>query len=62
MDILIPIRLVLKKQEIYFRIRLFLARRIITCYSKKQLIIVLFSTKTKYYALYKIVQEVVWLR
>jgi hypothetical protein len=62
MDILILIRLGLKKQEIYFRIYFFLAKGIITCYSKKQSIVVLFFTKTKYYVLYKTIQETAWLR
>jgi hypothetical protein len=62
MDILILIRLVPKKQEIYFRICFFLARRIIICYSKKQSIVVLFSTETKYYILCKTIQETVWLK
>jgi hypothetical protein len=62
MDILIPIRLVPKKKEIYFRIFFSFVRRIIACYSKKQSIVVLFSTKTKYYTLCKTIQEITWLK
>jgi hypothetical protein len=63
MDILIPTKLVLKKtrnlfQDLFF----FLVRRIIVYYSKKQSIVVLFFIKTKYYTLYKTIQEIVWLR
>jgi hypothetical protein len=62
MDILIQIKLVLKKTGNLFQDFFFLAGGIIACYSKKQSIVILFSTKTKYYILYKIIQEVVWLR
>jgi hypothetical protein len=63
MDILIPIKLVLKKTKNLFQDSFFfLIRRIIVYYSKKQSIVVLFSIETKYYILYKIVQEIVWLR
>jgi hypothetical protein len=59
MDILIPTRLVPKKQEIYFRICFLSAGRIIVYYFKKQSIVVLSSIKTKYYILCKIIQEIV---
>jgi hypothetical protein len=62
MDILIPIRLGLKKTGNLFQDFFFLAKRIIACYSKKQSIVVLFSTKTKYYILCKIIQETTWLK
>jgi capsule polysaccharide modification protein KpsS len=63
MDILIPIRLVPKKNKKYILgFCFFLAGKIIIYYSKKQSIVVLFSTKTKYYILYKIIQETIWLK
>jgi hypothetical protein len=58
MDILIPIKLVPKNKNFFLEF-FFLAKRIITYYSKKQSIVILFSTKTKYYILCKIIQEIV---
>jgi hypothetical protein len=54
MDILIPIRLAPKKNKKSISgFAFFLAKGIIACYSKKQSIVMLSSTKTKYYTLYK---------
>jgi hypothetical protein len=62
MDILILIKLGPKNKKSILGFVFFLVGRIIIYYSKKQSIVVLFSTKTKYYILYKTIQEAAWLK